>query len=260
MTDEPRPSSSLGSPPPAQAETAECNGLRPTVKHIVWDWNGTLLDDNDAMLAAVNAVCAHFGHEPISLDHWREVFSRPLVPCYERLLGRSLTAADWDVLDLLYHQTYRDWLGTTRLAPGVPSELLRWAAAGGSQSLLSMWHHHELVPLVEEHRLTSLFMRVDGLRTTHGGGSKSGHLAAHLAAQHLDPATVLVIGDVLDDATAAAAVGTQCVLLATGVMPERKLRATGMPVASTVADAIRIATTERHRFSASTDAGKGLGH
>jgi phosphoglycolate phosphatase-like HAD superfamily hydrolase len=217
------------------------------VKHIVWDWNGTLLDDNDAALAGVNAVCAHFGREPISLEHWREVFSRPLVPCYERLLGRSLTAADWDALDVLYHQTYRDWLGTTRLAPGVPDELLRWAAAGGSQSLLSMWHHHELVQLVEEYRLTSLFMRVDGLATNHGGGSKSGHLAAHLAAQHLDPAIVLVIGDVLDDAAAAAAVGAQCVLVATGAMPEWKLRAAGMPVASTVADAIRIATTERGR-------------
>lgn len=244
MTDEPSP---LAPTPVPTVRTIEptASGPWPSVKHIVWDWNGTLLDDNDAVLAGVNAVCAHFGRAPITLDDWREAFSRPLVPCYEQLLGRSLAAADWDALDLLYHDTYRDLLNTTRLAAGVPDELRRWAAAGGSQSLLSMWFHHELVPLVEQHRLTSLFARVDGLRASTGGGSKSAHLAEHLAAQRLDPATVLVIGDVLDDAVAAQHVGAQCVLVATGVMSQRKLLAAGVPVAPTVADAIRITTTGR---------------
>jgi phosphoglycolate phosphatase-like HAD superfamily hydrolase len=226
-------------------DRAERIGARPAVKHIVWDWNGTLLDDNDAVVAGVNAVCAQFGHEPISLEHWREVYSLPLVPCYERLLGRSVAAAEWDALELLYHETYRDVLRTTRLAAGVPAELHRWAATGGSQSLLSMWYHLELMPLVKEYRLTSLFTRVDGLRTRSRSGCKTEHLAAHLAVQRLDPATVLVIGDALYDAAAASAVGAQCVLVATGVMSERKLQTAGVPVASTVADALRIATTRR---------------
>ena len=219
-------------------------GASPAVKHIVWDWNGTLLDDNDAVVAGVNAVCAHFGHEPISLEQWREVYSLPLVPCYERLLRRSV-AAEWDALEQLYHDTYRDVLRTTRLAAGVPGELRRWAATGGSQSLLSMWYHLELLPLVREYQLTSLFTRVDGLRARSRSGSKTEHLAAHLAVQRLDPATVLVIGDALYDAAAAAAVGAQCVLVATGVMSERKLRTAGVPVASTVADAVRITITRR---------------
>ena len=35
--------------------------LREGVRHIVWDWNGTLLDDNHANLAAANHVCEMFG-------------------------------------------------------------------------------------------------------------------------------------------------------------------------------------------------------
>jgi phosphoglycolate phosphatase-like HAD superfamily hydrolase len=209
-----------------------------SARHIVWDWNGTLLDDNDAVLTAVNAVCAAFGRDPIDLDHWRSIFSRPLNVCYQRLLGRMLTAEDWAKLDRLYHDTYRELLDTVRLAPGVPDELHRWAAAGRSQSLLSMWFHDELVPLVTEYQLAGLFARVDGLRVNTGGGSKAEHLAEHLAEQRLDPADVVVIGDVVDDAVAAAHVGARCVLVSTGVMSRAKLLAGGVPVADSVADAI----------------------
>jgi phosphoglycolate phosphatase-like HAD superfamily hydrolase len=210
------------------------------VKHIVWDWNGTLLADNHAVLAGVNAVCAEFGREPIDIEHWRSIFSRPLVACYEGLLGRSLATADWSSLDQLYHRAYEELLHTCGLAPGVPDELHRWAATGRSQSLLSMWFHHRLVPLITEFQLAPLFARVDGLRDTVGGGSKAEHLAAHLAAQQLDPADVLVIGDVVDDAVAAAHVGAHCVLVSTGAMSAEKLSVEGVPVVDSVAAAIAL--------------------
>jgi phosphoglycolate phosphatase-like HAD superfamily hydrolase len=61
------------------------------ITHIVWDWNGTLLDDNHANIVAVNRICAQFGRPPIELDYWRSVFQRPLMPCYEELVGRRFT-------------------------------------------------------------------------------------------------------------------------------------------------------------------------
>ena len=120
------------------------------VRHIVWDWNGTLLDDNDAVVAAVNEVCTAFGRDRIDLAHWRSIFSRPLAQCYERLLDRSLTEDDWARLDVLYHESYRELLHTAKLARGVPDALHEWGRDGGTQSLLSMWFHDELVPLVSE--------------------------------------------------------------------------------------------------------------
>ncbi len=72
-------------------------------RHIVWDWNGTLLDDNDAVVSAVNTVCTAFGRDHIGLEQWRAVFSRPLLQCYERLLERSINAEEWARIDVLYH-------------------------------------------------------------------------------------------------------------------------------------------------------------
>lgn len=210
------------------------------VRHVVWDWNGTILDDNDAVVSAVNTVCGAFGRSPVDLPYWRSIYRRPLLDCYRELLGRDLSVQDWADIDKRYHAAYRELLPTTRLSTGVPDELRRWQQAGGGQSLLSMWFHDELVALVAEYGLTGLFTRIDGLRVDVGGHGKAAHLAAHLTALELDPADVLIVGDVLDDAAAAAAAGARCVLVTTGVTSRSALAASGVPVVDSVAEALLL--------------------
>ncbi|WP_432938015.1 HAD family hydrolase [Kribbella sp. CA-253562] len=212
--------------------------MRLKVSHIVWDWNGTLLDDNTAVLAAVNEVCAGFGRPPLTWDEWREVYARPMRLSYEKILGQELTEEDWARVDKLYHERYDLLLHTCGLAPGVPDGLRTWGASGRTQSLLSMWFHAQLVPTIDGFGLTELFQRVDGLQSAVGGGSKAEHLANHLTAQQLDPADVVLIGDVVDDADAARAVGAHCVLVTTGAMSRTALQATGFPVTDSVPDAL----------------------
>ncbi|MFC6090445.1 HAD family hydrolase [Saccharothrix lopnurensis] len=204
-------------------------------EHVVWDWNGTLLADNHAVLAAVNRICRDFGRDAVTLDHWRDTYSRPLKDCYERLLARTLTAVDWARIDLVFHEEYRAALHGCGLADGVP-DLLR--SLPRTQSLLSMWFHDELVPTITELGLADLFTRVDGLRAEVGGGSKAEHLAAHLDAQRLRPEQVVVIGDVVDDADAARHVGARVVLVATGVSSRRVLERAGVPVADSIPEAL----------------------
>lgn len=201
------------------------------ITHIVWDWNGTLLNDNHANLAGLNGVCAAFGRDPVELDYWRSCFRRPLIACYEDLLGRPLTGAEWARINEIYDSHYRTALPACRLADGAPEMLVDWTRAGGSQSLLSMAGHDALVPLVEERGLTGHFLRVDGRRYDTAEDSKAEHLAAHLEALGVDdPATVVLIGDIDDDGRAAAAVGANALLVASGMMSRERLAATGHPV------------------------------
>ncbi len=209
--------------------------MRIRADHVVWDWNGTLFADNDAVLAAVNRVCADFGHAAVTLEQWRETFSRPIKDCYERMFGRSLTAADWTRIDLVYHAEYRASMDRCGLAAGVPDRL---AALRHTQSLLSMWFHDELVPLVTRLGLGEMFRRVDGLRSAGDGGSKAEHLAEHLEALRLRPRDVVLIGDVADDAEAARHVGAQVVLVATGTSSREVLERTGTPVADSIPEAL----------------------
>src|SRR5581483_8166223 len=50
--------------------------------HLVWDWNGTLFHDMEAVLAATNASCAELGVPPLSLERYRELYCMPLTVFY----------------------------------------------------------------------------------------------------------------------------------------------------------------------------------
>lgn len=210
------------------------------ISHVVWDWNGTLLNDNDAVLAAVNAVCLDFGRASLTWVEWQEVYARPLRTTYEQILQRLLDDQEWARVDKLFHDRYHALLHTCGLAAGVPSVLGRVAESGRTQSLLSMWFHERLVPTIDQFGLTEYFRRVDGLAGDIGGGSKTDSLLRHLEAQALDPADVVLIGDVVDDAEAARAAGTSCVLVTTGAMTRTALETTGVPVTASIQEALEL--------------------
>ncbi|WP_202874294.1 HAD family hydrolase [Kribbella kalugense] len=208
--------------------------------HVVWDWNGTLLNDNHAVLAAVNEVCAGFGRPGLNWSDWQAAYARPMRVSYEQILQRSLDEEEWARVDKLYHERYDALLHTCELASGTLDVLRACADSGRTQSLLSMWFHGRLTPTIEQYGLTTYFTRVDGLAGDVGGGSKAESLVRHLEAQQLDPASVVLIGDVVDDGLAAQAAGTQCVLVSTGAMTSEALLATGAPVTNSIAEALRL--------------------
>jgi phosphoglycolate phosphatase-like HAD superfamily hydrolase len=213
------------------------------VKHVVWDWNGTLLNDNHAVLAAVNEVCAGFGRAELSWAEWQAAYARPMRLSYEQILRRTLDELEWEQVDKLYHDRYDALLHTCELAADVHDALRACTASGRTQSLLSMWFHSRLTPTVEQYGLSTYFTRIDGLPGEVGGGSKADSLVRHLEAQQLDPADVVLIGDVVDDAEAAQAAGAHCVLVTTGAMTLEALLATGSPVTGSITEALQLLDT-----------------
>ncbi|HEY3563206.1 MAG TPA: HAD family hydrolase [Kribbella sp.] len=213
------------------------------ISHVVWDWNGTLLNDNHAVLAAVNEVCAGFGRPELSWSEWQAAYARPMRLSYEQVLRRTLDEEEWAQIDKLYHERYDALLHTCELAVGAHDVLRACSTSGRTQSLLSMWFHARLTPTVEQYGLTQYFTRVDGLPGEVGGGSKADSLQRHLSEQQLDPAAVVLIGDVVDDAHAAQAAGTQCVLVTTGAMTRKALQATGAPVTTSITEALQLLDT-----------------
>ena len=54
-------------------------------KHIVWDWNGTLLDDRWLCIEAINIVLSSRGMPLVSNKNYRDVFCFPVIEYYEKL-------------------------------------------------------------------------------------------------------------------------------------------------------------------------------
>ncbi|MEV7287947.1 HAD hydrolase-like protein [Streptomyces sp. NPDC093252] len=209
-----------------------------TGAHIVWDWNGTLFHDNDAIIGATNAAFAELGLDPITMEQYRELYCVPVPKFYERLLGRLPTEAEWSVMDDTFHRHYTEHRVGCGLTEGVAELLVGWASGGCSQSILSMYGHTELVPLVRGFGIEGHFIRVDG-RTGPSGGSKAEHMVRHLAALGgVEPGRTVVIGDAADDAVAAQHVGARAVLYTGGSHGRASLEETGAPVVDTLAEAV----------------------
>jgi phosphoglycolate phosphatase-like HAD superfamily hydrolase len=209
--------------------------------HLVWDWNGTLFHDIDAVIEATNASFAELGLPPITLERYRDLYCVPVPRFYERLIGRLPTDAEWQVMDATFHRHYWTLAERCGLAEGAAELLAARSAAGSGQSLCSLAPHDQLVGIVGTHGITRHFHRVDG-RTDSSSAGKAAQMARHLRALGItDPRRVVVIGDALDDAAAATHVGAHAVLYTGGSHSRAALAAAGVPVADTLAEAVEQA-------------------
>ncbi|MER7130480.1 HAD family hydrolase [Streptosporangium saharense] len=222
------------------------------MRHIVWDWNGTLFHDIDAVVGATNLVFEPYGIAAYDADGFRAVYTRPIWAAYERMLGRPLDDGEWERLDLGFHEHYHRLMLECGLTADAVGALEAWSATGHGQSLLSMWTHDRLGPKVAEFGIDHHFSRIDGLgvlpssvRHSGGrqtsGGHKADSMVAHIAALGIDPANVLVIGDSLDDAHAAQHVGARAVLYTGGMTSRTDLHAMGVPVVDSLTEALNHA-------------------
>ncbi|CAL9450557.1 Phosphoglycolate phosphatase [Streptomyces sp. enrichment culture] len=212
-------------------------------RHIVWDWNGTLLHDIHAVIAATNASFAELGFAPITLERYRDLYVVPVPKFYERLMGRLPTDAEWAVMDEAFHRHYWAAAADAGLTDGARGLLAEWEADGLTQSLLSLAPHDRLVPLVRRYGIERHFLRVDG-RTGPSHTSKAGHLVRHmeaLAARGVAPEHTVLIGDAVDDASAAAHIGARAVLYTGGSHSRSSLESAGVPVVDSLAEAVRTA-------------------
>ncbi|MET7421316.1 HAD hydrolase-like protein [Dactylosporangium sp. NPDC005555] len=208
------------------------------VKHLVWDWNGTLLDDLKLVVDATNVCLATVGGPVITAEEHRRDFRRPILDYYAHVLARPVEQIEFQLLDDAFHDAYRLGMADVRLAPDALEAMGRWT---GTQSLLSMFFHDELLIEVERHGLGAHLVRVDGLPGTVGGHRKAAYLQRHLEALEIDPAAVVLIGDSVDDGEAALSLGATCVLYAGGFTDVTLLKATGLPVASSLLEAVETA-------------------
>lgn len=226
---------------------------RPSVgvTHIVWDWNGTLLHDIHAVIAATNASFSELGLPSITLERYRELYCVPVPRFYERLMGRLPTMEEWEVMDAVFHRHYWQRAEGVGLTEGAAELLAARLEAGHTQSLCSLAPHDRLVPLVRTHGIDGHFLRVDGARDS-SGGSKAAQMALHLAAlDGVEASRTVVVGDALDDALAAAHVGAGAVLYTGGSHSRASLAEAGVPVVDSLAEAVetadRIASSAKER-------------
>jgi phosphoglycolate phosphatase-like HAD superfamily hydrolase len=210
-----------------------------TPLHLVWDWNGTVLNDFEIILRSTNDSFADHGLPPITADQYRTQVKMPIRAFYADILGREPDDEEWEAMDATFHKYYVAYEREARLSDGLPDLFRDWSGQGHSQSLLSMYHDDKLVPVVRHHGIAHHFELVQGT-TPPRPPRKSEHLRDHLTRLGIDPAQVVLIGDSPDDAYAAQSVGAHVILYSGGFAAAQSLRAAGAPIADSLTAAVAL--------------------
>ncbi|MFE9882535.1 HAD family hydrolase [Streptomyces sp. NPDC005784] len=217
--------------------------------HMVWGWRGTLADDFQHQVGAVNAALASLGAEPVDLDTVRRHFATSAPALCAAILVRALTDRERANASVAF-ETYHSRRPSAQLMTGSQDLLTRLIRSGCSHSVLSLSAHNGLTQQISDLGITSLFLRVDG-RTGPSARSKKQPLAKHVAMlrETIRDRPIVVIGDAVDDIRAAFANRVHPVPYAGGLTHSEILRESGLPVAETLAEAAALAIAHAHNVN-----------
>lgn len=135
--------------------------------HILWDWNGTLLDDTQAAVDTLNIMLERRGGRPVTMDFYRDHFAFPVRPFYEAI-GVCLENEDWDALAREYHDVYA--ARPKRLNAEAIAALERVKAAGARQSIISALRQDLLEEITARLGVAKYMDRICGVDNLYGFG------------------------------------------------------------------------------------------
>ena len=136
--------------------------------HIVWDWNGTLLDDTGAALGALNAMLARRGIAAVSMESYRARFRFPARQYYEEI-GMPVPDAEWDAIAQEYHDSYDVESASAALNVEAVAALELARSRGARQSILSALRQDLLEEAVERFGVSGYFDFVRVRARAQGG-------------------------------------------------------------------------------------------
>lgn len=194
-------------------------------RHIIWDWNGTLLDDVQACADAINILLARRGMPAITLEQYLNVFAFPVRNYYLKL-GFDFTRDRWDDVAVEYHKAYAQTSATSPLRPGTFAALNLLKARGIGISVLSACELRLLKNMMAQRGVLDYFEHIYGLSDLFAH-SKLDLGRALLKHAGLSPMDTLMIGDTSHDHEVAQALGIPCLLMSGGHQAETKLTGLG---------------------------------
>ena len=207
--------------------------------HILWDWNGTLLDDTQAALDTLNIMLARRGGTPITMEFYRDHFAFPVKPFYKSI-GVCLENEDWDALAREYHDVYAEQ--PVRLNPETIAALERVKAAGARQSIISALRQDLLEEITARLGVAKYMDRICGVDNLDGFGKidRAREMLSSLRTSSDRTSSFMLVGDSLHDKEVADALGVRCVLCGQGSHAAWRLRAVA-PTGETLLDALDVA-------------------
>jgi len=207
-------------------------------KHIMWDWNGTLLNDAWMSVMVINKTLAKRKMPTIDQAHYQQIFGFPVIDYYRRL-GFDFVDESFEVVGTEFIDGYEKHKFDVSLHEGVEEVLIKLSSLRVSHSILSAYKQNTLDELVAHFGLTHRFLKIVGLNN-HYAHSKVDNAIKWMSELEYKPSEVLFVGDTEHDFEVAEAIGVDCVLIPGGHQNRAVLESTGAIVVDGIKNILKM--------------------
>jgi len=204
-------------------------------RHILWDWNGTLLDDVELVVRAMNNLLVRRSMPLIDEEKYRDIFTFPVAEYYASL-GFDFDAEPFEKLAGEFVAEYGAYKNRYRLFTGAEEVLRTVKSMGIGQSILSASREKEIRDAVRLLKIGGYFEKIAGLADCCAA-SKVERGRALLSEIDIDPGDVLLVGDTAHDFEVSREIKCDCLLICNGHQSYRRISACSAGIVKTIRSA-----------------------
>lgn len=206
-------------------------------KNILWDWNGTLIDDVGIALDTVNIMLRKRCLPEITIEQYYDYIDIPIIRFYERCF--DMANEDKDALLGEYQRVYAELASHLPDNTDTYDAVKRLAEAGARQFVVSSCETTALNNWLVKYGIAEYFEEVSGADNIYAE-SKTSRAVRLMARHELDSRDTVFIGDMMHDHETAKAIGVDCILVTYGHQSPEDNKKTGCVTADSLDEVARL--------------------
>ncbi|NCC72412.1 MAG: HAD family hydrolase [Sphingobacteriia bacterium] len=208
--------------------------LLNNIRAIIWDWNGTLLDDLEVCINAMNRMLKKRNYPLLTEARYKEIFTFPVQDYYVEA-GFDFSQENWDTVAMEFIANYRENVHRSVLHGEVINILQEFRSMGKRQFILSAMQQDFLMETITARLDPFIFEVIAGLND-HYAATKVENARLLVQEIGLPKSQIIMIGDTIHDFEVAEEAGIGCILVSNGHQSMARLEQTGATVVDNLID------------------------
>ena len=202
--------------------------INQKIKYIIWDWNGTLINDAWLFVEIMNEELEERKLPLINIQDYRQHFTFPVKKYYERL-GFDFKKESFKEVGYQFIQKFKKRKFEAQLFKKT-IEILECAHKRNiGQSIVSAQEHHMLNETIKHYKIDHYFEYIAGIE--HYYADDKIHIAQSIREKiPFSNKQILMIGDSAHDSEVADKLNITCVLFSGGHYSKKRLQNNRVPI------------------------------